>query len=59
MANQSTLDKLREMRMSDKAQAVYNMIYGPVSPWCTASILQLHSDCFVVADEAALSLCPQ
>ena len=41
----------------DKAQAVYDMIYGPVSPQCTASILQLHADCFVVADEAALSLC--
>lgn len=42
---------------ADKAQAVYDMIYGPVSPRCTASILQLHADCFVVADEAALSLC--
>ena len=41
----------------DKAQAVHDMIYGPVSPRCTASILQLHADCFVVADEAALSLC--
>ncbi len=41
----------------DKAQAVYDMIYGPVSPHCTASILQLHADCFVVADEAALSKC--
>ena len=41
----------------DKAQAVHDMIYGPVSPHCTASILQLHADCFVVADEAALSLC--
>ena len=42
---------------ADKAQAVHDMIYGPVSPHCTASILQLHADCFVVADEAALSLC--
>ena len=41
----------------DKAQAVHDMILGPVSPRCTASILQLHADCFVVADEAALSLC--
>ena len=40
-----------------KAQAVRDMICGPVSPRCTASILQLHADCFVVADEAALSLC--
>jgi glucosamine-6-phosphate deaminase len=42
---------------ADKAQAVRDMIEGPVSPRCTASILQLHADCFVVADEAALSLC--
>jgi len=42
---------------ADKAQAVRDMIYGPVSPRCTASILQLHADCFVVADEEALSLC--
>ena len=42
---------------ADKAQAVHDMIYGPVSPRCTASILQLHADCFVVADEDALSLC--
>lgn len=40
-----------------KAQAVYNMCYGPVTPQCPASILQLHTDCVVVADEEALSLC--
>ena len=40
-----------------KAQAVYDMCFGPVTPQCPASILQLHTDCVVVADEAALSLC--
>lgn len=41
----------------DKAHAVHDMIKGPVTPHCTASILQLHTNCVVVADEAALSLC--
>ncbi len=41
-----------------KAQAVRDMCYGPVAPSCPASILQLHTNCVVVADEAALSLCP-
>ena len=42
----------------DKAQAVYDMCYGPITPQCPASILQLHTNCTVIADEAALSLCP-
>ncbi len=42
-----------------KAQAVYDMCYGPVTPRVPASILQLHSNCTVIADEAALSLCPR
>ncbi len=42
-----------------KADAVRAMIYGPVVPECPASALQLHTDCIVVADEAALSKCPQ
>ena len=41
-----------------KAQAVRDMCYGPVTPTCPASILQLHTNCVVVADEAALSLSP-
>ena len=41
-----------------KAQAVRDMCYGPVTPSCPASILQLHTNCVLVADEAALSLCP-
>ncbi len=43
----------------DKAQAVHDMVYGPVTPSCPASILQLHHHCIVIADEAALSLCPE
>lgn len=40
-----------------KAQAVHDMCFGPIEPSCPASILQLHPNCVVVADEAALSLC--
>jgi len=40
-----------------KAQAVHDMIYGPITPSCQASILQLHPNTVLVADEAALSLC--
>ena len=40
-----------------KAQAIHDMCFGPISPSCPASILQLHPNCVVVADEAALSLC--
>lgn len=38
-----------------KANALYAAICGPISPECPASILQLHNDVVVVADEAALS----
>lgn len=44
---------------ADKAQAVYDMIFGAVTPQCPASILQLHTNCVVVADDEALSKCPQ
>lgn len=40
-----------------KAQAIHDMCFGPISPSCPASILQLHPNCVVVADEAALALC--
>ena len=40
-----------------KAQAVHDMCLGPVTPACPASILQLHTNCVVVADEEALALC--
>ncbi len=39
-----------------KAQAVYDMINGPVTPKCPASILQQHSDVTVFLDEAAAAL---
>jgi len=39
----------------DKAEAVYKSFFGPVTPEVPASVLQLHPDCIVVADEAALS----
>lgn len=40
-----------------KAQAVYDTCFGPVKPQVPASILQLHADCIVIADEDALSMC--
>ena len=39
-----------------KAQAIYDALYGPITPQVPASILQLHPDVTVVADEEALSL---
>ncbi len=39
-----------------KAQAVYDTVFGPVDPKVPASILQLHADVTIIADEAALSL---
>lgn len=41
----------------DKADIVRQSFFGPVTPHVPASILQLHSDVSVVADEAALSRC--
>lgn len=39
-----------------KAEALYKALYGPISPAVPASILQLHNNVYIVADEAALSL---
>jgi glucosamine-6-phosphate deaminase len=39
-----------------KAQAVRDAFFGPVTPQVPASILQLHGDVTLVGDEAALSL---
>lgn len=39
----------------DKAEAVYQMVKGAVTPAVPASILQLHTDVTLVADKAALS----
>lgn len=42
---------------ADKAQAIKDAFFGPVTPQVPASILQLHPDVVVIADEDALSLC--
>lgn len=42
----------------DKAQALRDAFYGPVTPSLPASILQYHKNVYVVADEAALSKMP-
>ena len=41
---------------ANKAQAVYDAFCGPVTPQMPASILQLHPDFVLVADEDALAL---
>lgn len=41
-----------------KADAVNKAFFGPVVPQVPASILQMHPDVTLVADEAALSKCP-
>lgn len=43
----------------DKAETVKEAFFGPVTPKVPASILQLHPDVVLVADEAALSKIPQ
>lgn len=42
-----------------KAQAVHDAFCGPVTPMVPASILQLHRNFILVADEDALSLSPE
>lgn len=42
----------------DKADILYRSLCGPVTPHVPASILQLHNDVTVVADEGALSKMP-
>ena len=39
-----------------KAAAIKAAVTGPIDPKVPASILQLHPDCTIVADEEALSL---
>ena len=39
----------------DKADAIYSSVCGPITPKCPGSILQLHKNVVLVADEAALS----
>ena len=38
-----------------KADALYNSLFGPITPSVPASILQLHNSVYIVADEDALS----
>lgn len=42
----------------DKAQILHDALCGPITPHVPASILQLHKDVIIVADEAALSKMP-
>ena len=41
----------------DKAEAVKNSFFGPVTPQVPASVLQFHQDVTLVVDEDAYSLC--
>ena len=41
---------------ANKAQAIKDAFFGPVTPQVPASILQYHPDFTLVADEASLSL---
>ena len=40
----------------NKAQALYDTLYGDITPKVQASILQLHNNVVLYADEDALSL---
>ena len=42
---------------ADKADILNQVINGPVTPYVPASILQMHPDVTIVADEAALAKC--
>ena len=42
----------------DKADALCACCFGPVTPQVPASILQLHQDVTIIADEESLSKCP-
>lgn len=42
----------------NKAQAIYNALYGPIRPATPASILQLHQDVTVILDKQAATLLP-
>lgn len=39
----------------DKAEALYQALWGPITPQVPASVLQLHKEVTVIADEAALA----
>ncbi len=40
-----------------KAETVRDAFFGPITPRVPASVLQLHGDVSIIADDAALSLC--
>ncbi len=42
---------------ADKADILHKVLYGPITSTVPASVLQLHNDVIIVADEAALSKC--
>ena len=42
---------------AEKADILKEVLFGPITPQVPASILQLHGDVHIVADEAALSKC--
>jgi glucosamine-6-phosphate deaminase len=44
---------------SKKAEAIAQMINGPIDPQLPASILQVHSNVMVIADEESLALAPR
>ena len=39
---------------ADKAEILQKVLHGPITPSVPASILQMHNDVTIVADEAAL-----
>ena len=43
----------------EKAQAIFDSFFGPITPNVQASILQLHKDVIVIADQEALSICKE
>lgn len=44
---------------ASKAQAIYDSFFGPITPQVPGSILQLHSNVIVIADQDALSIAKQ
>ncbi len=43
----------------DKAQAVRDGLFGPITPQVPLSALQLHPNAIVIVDDAAFHLCVQ
>lgn len=43
----------------NKAQAIHDTVCGPITPQCPASVLQLHQNVTIFADEEAASLLPK